>query len=60
MKLKGRHFQTVFDIQRKSQAVLDSIKGHNFHGAFEAWKERWDRCIRSQRDYLKKMAAEID
>jgi hypothetical protein len=26
MKLKGRHFETVSDIQRESQAVLDSIK----------------------------------
>jgi transposase len=26
MKLKGRRFETVSDIQRESQAVLDSIK----------------------------------
>jgi hypothetical protein len=38
MKLKGR-FKTVSDIQRESQAVLDSIKEKNFHGAFEAWKK---------------------
>jgi predicted acetyltransferase len=38
MKLKGR-FQTVSDIQRESQAVLDSIKENNFHGASEAWKK---------------------
>jgi hypothetical protein len=38
MKLKG-HFQTVSDIQRESQAVLDSIKENDFHGAFEAWKK---------------------
>jgi hypothetical protein len=39
MKLKGRRFETVFDIQRESQAVLDSIKENDFHGAFEAWKK---------------------
>jgi transposase len=39
MKLKGRHFETVFDIQMKSQAVFDSIKENDFHGAFEAWKK---------------------
>jgi histone-lysine N-methyltransferase SETMAR len=33
MKLKGRHFKTVSDIQKELQAVLD------FHGAFEAWKK---------------------
>jgi hypothetical protein len=36
MKLKGRHLETVSDIQRESQAVLNSIKENDFHGAFEA------------------------
>jgi transposase len=31
MKLKGRRFETVSDIQRESQAVLDSIRENNFH-----------------------------
>jgi transposase len=52
MKLKGRCFQIVSDIQRESQAVLDSIKENDFHGAFEVCKKRRDRCIRSQGDYF--------
>jgi hypothetical protein len=36
MKLKGRRFETVSDIQRELQAVLDSIKENDFHRAFEA------------------------
>jgi hypothetical protein len=52
MKLKGRRFETVPDIKRESQATLDSIKENYFHGAFEAWEKRWDRCIRSQGDYF--------
>jgi hypothetical protein len=36
MKLKGRRFETASDIQRESQAVLDSIKENDFHGAFGA------------------------
>jgi hypothetical protein len=52
MKLKGRRFETVSDIQRESQAELDSIKENDFHGALEAWKKRWDRCIRSKGDYF--------
>jgi hypothetical protein len=39
MKLKGRRFKTVSDIQRESQAVLDSIKENDFHSAFEEWKK---------------------
>jgi hypothetical protein len=34
MKLKGC-FETVTDIQRETQAVLDGIKENDFHGAFE-------------------------
>jgi hypothetical protein len=30
MKLKGRRFETVSDIQRKLQAVLDGIKENAF------------------------------
>jgi hypothetical protein len=36
VKLKGRRFETVSDIQRELQAVLDSIKENYFHGAFGA------------------------
>jgi hypothetical protein len=38
MKLKGRRFETVSDMKRELQAVVDSIKENGFHGAFEAWK----------------------
>jgi hypothetical protein len=50
MKLKEQRFETVSDIQRELQMVQDSIKENDFHGAFEAWKKRWDRCICSQGD----------
>jgi hypothetical protein len=52
MKLKGRWFETVTNIQRESQVVLKSIKENDFHGAFEVWKKRWDHCIHSQGDYF--------
>jgi hypothetical protein len=52
IKLKGHGFETVSDIIMESRADLDSIKENDFHGAFEAWKKRWDRCIRSQGDYF--------
>jgi histone-lysine N-methyltransferase SETMAR len=52
IKLKEQHFETVSDFQRESQAVLNSIKENDFHGGLEAWKKRWDHCIRSQGDYF--------
>jgi hypothetical protein len=36
MKLKGQDSETVSDIQRESQAVLNSIKENYFHCAFDA------------------------
>jgi hypothetical protein len=60
MKRKGRCFETMPDIQRESQAVLDSIKENGFHGAFGAWEKRWDRCILSQETILKAMVAKIE
>jgi hypothetical protein len=42
----------VSDIQKESQAVLDSVKENDFHGTSEAWKKQWDRCIHSQGDYF--------
>jgi hypothetical protein len=51
-KLKMECFETVSDIQGELQAVLDSIKENDFHGAFEAWKKRQDRCICSRGDYF--------
>jgi hypothetical protein len=52
MKLKGRHFETVSDIQRESQVVLYRIKENDFHDDSEAWKKRWDHCIRSKGEYF--------
>jgi hypothetical protein len=39
MKLKGRRFETLSDIQRESKVVLDNFKKNDFHGAFEEWKK---------------------
>jgi histone-lysine N-methyltransferase SETMAR len=40
MKLKGRRFETVSDIQRELLAVLDNIVENDFHSAFEEWGEK--------------------
>jgi hypothetical protein len=39
MKLMGRRFERVSDVQSESQAVLDSIMANDFQGAFKAWKK---------------------
>jgi histone-lysine N-methyltransferase SETMAR len=60
MKLMGRRFETVPDIQRESQAVLDSIQDNDFHGAFEAWKNDGIAVYVPKETILKEMAAEIE
>jgi hypothetical protein len=62
MKLKERRFETVSDVQRESQAVLDSIKENNFHGAFDV-KRGTNGGIAvyvSKETILKEMAGKIE
>jgi hypothetical protein len=39
MKLKGRRFETVSDIQRELQEALNSIKENDCQIACDAWKK---------------------
>jgi hypothetical protein len=50
----------VSDIKRESQAVLDSIKENDFHGAFEAWKKDGIAVYVPKETILKEMAAKIE
>jgi hypothetical protein len=59
MKVKEQRFETVSDIQWEPQSVFNSIKENDFYGAFEAWKKRWNSCMRSQGDYFEADAIEI-
>jgi hypothetical protein len=60
MKLKGERFQTVSDIQMESQAVLNSIKENDFHGALEAFKIDGTTVYVSKETVLKEMAAKME
>jgi len=44
MKLKGRRFQTVEEIQAESLAVLNTLRENDFQECFKNWQHRWDRC----------------
>ena len=52
MKLKGRRFQTVEEIQAESQAVLNAPGENDFQECFKNWQRRWDRCQASEGDYF--------
>jgi hypothetical protein len=43
LKLKGRRFDTIQEIQAESLRVLDTLKEKNFQEAFQKCTRRWDR-----------------
>ena len=52
MKLKGRRFQTLEEIQAESQAVLNMLRKNDFQERFKNWQRRWDRCQASEGGYF--------
>jgi len=51
--LKGRHFQTIEEIQENAIRKLRAITESAFQEALQHWKKRWERCIASRGDYFK-------
>ncbi|KOC58936.1 hypothetical protein WH47_01216 [Habropoda laboriosa] len=52
-KLKGRRFDTVEEVQVKSQQVLDAVVENDLQKLFDSWQRRWDRCINPGKDEFK-------
>jgi hypothetical protein len=50
--LKGTHFQSTEDIQRKTTDLLKGFTQNYFQRCFHAWKERMQHCIEAQRNYF--------
>jgi hypothetical protein len=58
IKLKGRRFDTVEEIQAEMQTVLNTPTKKHFQDAFQMWQKRWDRCVHSQGEYFEGDGAE--
>jgi len=52
LKLKGRRFDTIEEIQAKMQKVLDTLKEKDFQEAFRKWRRRWDWCLHAGGNYF--------
>jgi len=52
MKLKGRKFQMVEEIQAESQAVLNTLRENDFQECFKNWQRCWDHCQSLSRGLL--------
>jgi hypothetical protein len=53
LKLKGRRFDTIEEIQAESQRVLDTLTEKDFQEAFQKWRRQWDRCLHAGENYFK-------
>jgi hypothetical protein len=58
LKLKGRRFDGLEEIQRELQNVLGTLREQDFHHTFQQWQQRWDRCVTAQGDYFEGDAAQ--
>jgi hypothetical protein len=46
--LKGTHFQSIENIQRKTTDLLKAFTQNDFQKCFHAWKECTQHCIEAQ------------
>jgi len=50
MKLTGRRFQTLEEIQTELQAVVNALRENDFQECFKKWQRCCDRCQASEGD----------
>jgi len=50
--LNVRRFQTVEELEENSIRDLRAIPQNTFKDAFQNWKRRWERCIKSGGEYF--------
>jgi hypothetical protein len=52
LKLKGRRFDTIEQIQAEWQRVLDSLTEKGFQEAVQRRRRLWDRCVHAGGNYI--------
>jgi len=52
LKLKGRRFDTIEEIQAETPKVLNTLTEKDFQEGFEKWRRRWDRCLHAGGNYF--------
>jgi hypothetical protein len=52
LKLKGRRFESIEEIQFESQDVMKMLTQNDFQQCFRLWKSRWDLCINAEGVYF--------
>jgi hypothetical protein len=52
LKLKGRRFYIIEEIQSESQRVFDTVREKDFQEAFQKLRRRWVRCLHAGGNYF--------
>jgi hypothetical protein len=50
--LKAKSFQNLEEVRAKTTEALNDITLQEFQNCFEQWKNRWNKCIDSQGEYV--------
>ena len=51
-KLSGCHFETIEEMKEAVTKVIDTLTQEDFHGAFQKFLERYNKCFATGGDYL--------
>ena len=52
-KLRGCRYETIERMKEAVTKVIDMLTQEDFHGAFEKFLERYNKCITAGGDYFK-------
>ena len=50
--LKGCPYETIEEMKEAATKVIDTLRQEDFHGAFQKFLERYNKCIAAGCDYL--------
>ena len=51
-KLRGCRSETIEEMKEAVPKVIDTITQEDFHGVFQRFLERYNKCIAAWRDYF--------
>ena len=51
-KLRGCHYEIIEEMKDPVTKVIDTLTQEDFHGAFQMFLERYNKCIAAGGDYF--------
>jgi len=52
MTMKGKHFESIQDIEATMTAQLKTLVKEDFQNCFRKWQEHWNKCVWSKGEYF--------